>query len=399
MAAAYRRDDGGDRVGSAAAGRAREGGWVSFAALIWHNVTVKKLRLTLTALAVAIGVLAVVSLSVVTHSLETSDLALLKTGQADFTIAQKGVSDLLSSSIDAETAARIQAVPGVERVTGVLIGTQRLNAANPQFLEIGIDPADLTTFGVTVVAGRPFAASATNQVLLGWRAAQNLGLHVGDTMRIVDHTYRIVGIYSTGQALGDAGVMLPLAWFQTYQRQPSQYTLLFVIVAPRASIPAAQARIDSEFPEVVTIRTLQQFGRADRSLSLILAADSGATILAVIIGAIVVLSAMTMSFIERTREFGVLSAVGWSPWRVGAMIMSEAFVTGLIGTAAGLALSVLAVLGVQHLPSLQGVLHPVFTSDVFARALYTAAAMVFLGGLVPAIRAATAPPLEALRHE
>lgn len=237
---------------------------------------------------------------------------------------------------------------------------------------------------MTVVAGRPFAASATNQVLLGWRAAQNLGLHVGDTMRIVDHTYRIVGVYSTGQAFGDAGVMLPLAWFQTYQRQPSQYTLLFVIVTPGASIPAVQARIDSEFPEVVTIRTLQQFGRADRSLSLILAADSGATVLAVIIGAIVVLSAMTMSFIERTREFGVLSAIGWTPWRVGAMIMSEALVTGLIGTAAGLALSVLAVLGVQHLPSLQGVLQPVFTSDVFARALYAAAAMVFLGGLVPA---------------
>lgn len=134
---------------------------MSFAALVLHNVTVKKLRLVLTALAVAIGVLAVVSLGVVTHSLETSDLALLKTGQADFTIAQKGVADLLSSSIDARSLARIRTEPAIAGVTGVLIGTERLNAANPQFLEIGIDPADLTGFGVTVVAGRPFAASAT----------------------------------------------------------------------------------------------------------------------------------------------------------------------------------------------------------------------------------------------
>ena len=78
---------------------------MSFATLILHNVTVKKLRLALTALAVATGVLAVVSLGVVTHSLETSDLALLRTGQADFTIAQKGVADLLSSSIDARSLA------------------------------------------------------------------------------------------------------------------------------------------------------------------------------------------------------------------------------------------------------------------------------------------------------
>lgn len=372
---------------------------MSFAALVLHNVTVKKLRLALTALAVAIGVLAVVSLGVVTHSLEASDLALLKTGQADFTIAQKGVADLLSSSIDARSLARIRTEPGMAGVTGVLIGTERLNAANPQFLEIGIDPAELTAFGVTVVAGRPFAASATSELMLGWKAAENLGLHAGDTLRVGDQTYRIVGIYSTGQALGDTGAMLPLAWFQTYQRQPSQYTLLFAVITPGASVTAVQARIDRDFPQLVTVRTLQQFGRADRSLSLILAADRGATVLALVIGAIVVMSAMTMSFIERTREFGVLSAVGWTRRRVAAMIMSEALLIGLIGAAAGLALSVLAVLAVQQLPALTGILDPVYTADIFGRALYTAAAMVLLGGFVPAIRAALARPMEALRHE
>ena len=372
---------------------------MSFAALILHNVTVRPVRLALTALAVAIGVLAVVSLGVVTHSVEASDLALLKTGQADFTIAQKGVADLLSSSIDARSLARIRTVPGVAGVTGVLIGTERLNAANPLFLEIGIDPADLADFGVTVVAGQPFAASASKELMLGWRAAENLGLHAGDTLRIAETTYRIVGIYSTGQSLGDTGAMLPLAWFQTYQRQPSQYTLLFVVITPGTSVTAVQARIDRDFPQLVTVRTLQQFGRADRSLSLILAADRGATVLALVIGAIVVMSAMTMSFIERTREFGVLSAIGWTRRRVAAMIMSEALLIGLIGTAAGLALSVLAVLAVQQLPALAGILHPVYTADIFGRALYTAAAMVLLGGLVPAIRAALARPLEALRHE
>ena len=372
---------------------------MSFAALILHNVTVRPVRLALTALAVAIGVLAVVSLGVVTHSVEASDLALLKTGQADFTIAQKGVADLLSSSIDARSLARIRTVPGVAGVTGVLIGTERLNAANPLFLEIGIDPADLADFGVTVVAGQPFAASASKELMLGWRAAENLGLHAGDTLRIAKTTYRIVGIYSTGQSLGDTGAMLPLAWFQTYQRQPSQYTLLFARITPGAPVTAVQTRIDRDFPQLATIRTLEQFGRADRSLSLILAADKGATVLAIIIGAIVVMSAMTMSFIERTREFGVLSALGWTRRRVGLMIMSEALLTGLIGAAGGLALSVLAVLGVEQLPALAGVLHPVYTADIFGRALYTAAAMVVLGGLIPAVRAATSRPLEALRHE
>jgi putative ABC transport system permease protein len=372
---------------------------VSFVGLIVHNITVKKLRLTLTALAVAIGVLTVVSLGVVTHSLETSDLALLKTGRADFTIAQKGVADLLSSSIDAASVNRVKSVPGVAGVTGVLIGTTKLNSANPQFLEIGIDPSQLSAFGVTVVAGVPFEAKATNQIMLGWKAAENLGLHVGDTVSMNKGVFKIVGLYSTGQSLGDTGAMLPLSWFQTYQRQPDQFTLLFVQITSGSSVAAVQKRVDSEFPQLVAIRTLQQFGRADRSLSLILAADRGATVLAIIIGAIVVMSAMTMSFIERTREFGVLSALGWNRRRIGTLIMSEAVSIGLIGMAAGLALSMLAVLGVQDLASLKGVLHPEYTAGVFGRALYTAAAMVVLGGLAPALRAALARPLEALRHE
>ncbi len=372
---------------------------MSFLGLILHNVGVKKLRLAFTSLAVAIGVVAVVSLGVVTHSLQQSDLALLKTGRADFTIAQKGVADVLSSSIDAATIPRIAAYRGVERVIGVLIGTTRLNADNPLFLEIGIQPSDLADFGVNVVAGRPFTASSSDQLLLGWRAAQNLDLQVGSRLRLDSRSFRVTGIYSTGQALGDAGAMLPLDWFQTYQRQPSQLTLLFVRSKPGTNIAALQSRIDRGNPGLVTIRTLAQFGRADRSLSLILAADRGSTVLAIVIGAVVVMSAMTITFVERTREFGILGALGWPPWRVGVMIVFEALIIGVIGAAGGLALSMLAVLGVQHLPSLAGVLHPEYTASVFARALYTAAAMVLLGGIYPAVRAALAKPLDALRHE
>jgi putative ABC transport system permease protein len=372
---------------------------MSFLAVILHNVGVKKLRLALTALAVAIGVVTVVSLGVVTYSLQQSDLALLETGRADFTIAQKGVSDILSSSIDAATMQRIQTSPGVAQVTGVLIGTTRLNAANPLFLEIGIDPAQLKAFGVTIVAGRAFGASATNELLLGWRAAQNLGLHAGDFLAMDGQRFKVTGIYSTGQALGDDGSMLPLAWFQTYQRQPGQYTLLFVRTTPGANVNAVMSEVDRQNPELVAIRTLTEFGRADRSLSLILAAERGSTVLAIVIGAIVVMSAMTLSFAERIREFGILSAIGWSPWRIGWMILGEASLTGLIGAGSGLALSAIAVVVVQQLPSLRGVLHPTYTAGVFAQGLLTAAIMVVLGGLYPSLRAALAQPLEALRHE
>lgn len=360
---------------------------------------VKKLRLALTSLAVAIGVLTVVTFSIVDHSLRASALAIMQTGRADFTVAQKGTSDLLNSNIDAATFERISAEPGVARATGVLIGTTRLDADNPLFLEIGIQPADLAEFGVVVDAGSAFTATATDQVMLGWRAANNLHKHVGDPVTIDGTALRVVGIYATGQALGDAGAMLPLVPFQSHQRQPSELTLAFVRVAPGTDVAALRGRVEHDFPQLVTVQTAADFGRADRSLALINAADRGGAVLAIVIGAIVVMTAMTISFVERTREFGVLAAIGWSRLRVIGMVIAEALCIGLLGAALGVGLSFLATQLIGQLPSLVGILHPEYSAAAFWRAIYTAGLMSLIGGSYPAVRAARLSPLEALRHE
>lgn len=380
------------------AGRLRSGG-LTFAGLVAHNVGVKPLRLALASLAVAVGVMTVVTFSIVNHSLRASALAIMQTGQADFTVAQKGVSDLLNSNVDAAAVQQIQGMPGVAAATGVLVGTTKLNADNPLFLEIGIDPADLAEFGVTVVSGRPFAPDRADEVLLGWRAARNLGKHTGDTIVIEGDPRRIVGEFSTGQALGDAGVMLPLVPFQAAQRQPGEYTLVFVRAVPGTDQADLRRRIERDNPQLVTVRTASDFGRADRSLQLINAADRGSTILAVLVGAVIVMTTMTITFIERTREFGVLAAVGWSRSRVMGMVIGEALAIGLIGAAGGVALSFAATQVIGQLPSLVGILHPTYTSSAFWRALYTAGLMSLIGGAYPAARAARLQPLEALRRE
>jgi len=236
-------------------------------------------------------------------------------------------------------------------------------------------------------------------VMLGWRTAHNLGKRVGDTLVLDGAPYRVVGIYSTGQALGDAGAMLPLIPFQAAQRQSGEVTLVFVRVKQGTDIPALRTRIEHDDPQIVTVQTASDFGRADRSLALISAADRGSTILAILVGAVIVMTTMTMTFIERTREFGVLSAIGWSGRRITAMVLCEALGIGLLGAVVGVGLSFAATQVIGQLPSLIGVLHPVYTADAFWRALYTAGAMSLLGGIYPAARAARLSPLEALRRE
>ncbi|MGN6606747.1 MAG: ABC transporter permease [Jatrophihabitans sp.] len=374
-------------------------GGLTFAGLVLHNIGTRKLRLAFASTAVAIGVMTVVTFTVVKHSLHETALGIMQTGRADFTISQRGVSDLLDSTIDQATLASIAADRDVAAATGVLIGTTRLTADNPLFLEFGIRAADLDAFGVRIVAGRPFADDSANQLLLGWRAAANLRKHVGDTIAVDGHPFHVVGIFSTGQALGDAGTMLPLVPFQAAQRQPGGLTLVFVRARPGADLGTLRARIEHDHPQLVTVRTAADFGRADRSLALINAADRGSTVLAVLIGAVVVMTTMTLTFIERTREFGVLAAIGWSSPRIARMVIGEALAIGLLGAAGGVVLSFAATQVIGQLPSLVGILHPVYTATAFWRALLAAGSMSLLGGIAPAVRAARLSPLEALRHE
>jgi putative ABC transport system permease protein len=136
---------------------------MSFAWVIVHNVWSKKARSILTGIAVAIGVMTVVTLGVVTQSVKTTAAGVLQVGKADFTVAQKNVSDILDSALTETQLQRVQHVPGVGSAIGVLLDTEKLNAQNPLLVEIGIAPQDLTPFGVSVSPGRTFGANASTR--------------------------------------------------------------------------------------------------------------------------------------------------------------------------------------------------------------------------------------------
>jgi len=375
---------------------------VDYLAFMLRGVWAKKARSIGLALAIAFAVLIVVTLQVSSTSLEQSAAAVISVGRANITVVQKGVSDVLSSTIDENELARIRRVPGVASAVGVLVATEHLSAATPLFIEIGISPKDLAAFGVTVVAGRPYAATATNQVLLGWRTAANLGLHVGSRFYAQQTWNTVTGIYSTGNAFGDSAAMFPLPSVQAFNRLSGVVTLVFVKVTEAGSAKAIARvvhRIEYALPELTTITTAAQFGRADQSLVYLQAAVTASSVLAVAIGAVIVGNTMLLSLFERTREFGLLRAVGWTRRRLIALLLGENLLLALIGAAVGVGLSFAVIALLEQIPGLAGVLHANFTADAFTRGLITAVGMTVLGSLYPLIRAARLVPLKALSYE
>lgn len=372
---------------------------MSFIRLLARTSVTKPLRTALTAASVAIAVAAGITIGVVTHSLRETAVSILQVGSADFSVTQKGVTDILNSVLDEAELDSLSRDADVLSTVGVLVSTTDLDKDNPLFLEIGVPADKLDEFGVRIVEGVPYAPDATDEVILGYRAARNLDKRVGDVFHIDDDAYRVVGIYATGQEFGDSAAMFPLPHLQANERKPGDVTIAFVRTKPNADIDGLRTRIERDNPELVTVRTAAEFGRADRNLQLISAADRGATLVVLSVGALIVANSMMLSYLERIREFGVLRAIGWSRSRVMSLVIGEAMLISLVGAAVGVAVSFGATSSLERFSSLRGVLHPSYTYAIFWRALYTAAGIGFVGALYPALRAAFVVPLEALRRE
>ena len=371
---------------------------MSFLGLIPHNVLARKVRSGLTALAVAIAIMMVVAMGVLTYSLKQTAISVLQVGKADFTVAQKGVSDVLNSNLDQQEVTAVESYPQIQSAVGVLVAGVSFNG-NPFFLELGLPPEQLAPFGVQILEGRTYSADATDEIILGFRTAQDLHKTVGDQVTIDTITYNIVGIYSVGNAFADSASMVPLLWLQGRQRLNGLVTLLFVQTKPGTDIAGLMARISHDHPELACVQSASQFGLIDRNLTLISAADTGVSVLALFMGAIGVMNTTLMSVFERTREFGVLRAVGWSRGRIVIMVMGEALFIALAGAVIGTGMGFAAVQVIKQLPDVVGFFHPVYPASVFGQALGVAVGMAFLGVIYPAARAALLQPLEALRHE
>jgi putative ABC transport system permease protein len=372
---------------------------MTFLGLIWHNIVARRLRAALTAGAVAIAVMAVIALGVLTSSLKVSATGILTVGNADFSVAQRHVDNLLNSTISEQDISALRKVRGVHRAIGALIDLDKYNAANPGVIQVGLAPDAQGPFGVVILQGRSYTAHADHEVMLGYVLAQSIHKKVGDSLTIDKYTFKVTGLYRTNVSFGNSTMMFPLPELQGRYQKAGNVSLGFVKLDHGASRTGVAKRIDAQFPQLATVLGEQDYGVVDNTLTLIVAANAGGSILAGIIAITGVLNTSLLSFFERIREFGVLRSIGWSRRRVIGLVLGEALVTSLVGAMFGVVLGWGAINVLQHLSQLRGVFHPSYEASIFWRALYFAFGVAFLGALYPAVRAAFLSPIEALRRE
>ena len=386
---------------------------MSFLSLVVKNPFRNKTRSSLAIIGIAIGIMVIVALGMVTGGLKNSTQSTLKAGAAEVTVIQAGSNGFGSSaSINDSYVADLLNVSGVKDTAGTLrasntsTGTTNSNSSQAGFggegiTITGIDSNKLSLAGVDSVNGTAFTNSSTNEVIIGKTEAQSLNKTVGDTINLFGKDFTITGTFETGNFMTDNGIMMPLSTLQNLTSNDGKVSDILVKVTDNANVTTVSQSIENTYPnQLSTTTAASSSDRINQGLSFIDTASWAISLLAIFIGAVGVINTMIMTVYERTREIGVLKAVGWKDRRILGMILGESIVLTLIAFVVG---TVIAVVGVEVLltlvPSVGSVIKPSFAIDIFLRAFGIAFIVGILGGLYPAYRASRLSPTEALRYE
>jgi len=380
---------------------------MNYAGLIVKNPFRNKTRTSLAIIGIAIGIATIVALGLVTEGLRASTESALESGAAEITVIQSGTDGFLSGSIDEARITDIQNISGVEDTAGILRISVRLeDSPSPGFgpggfAVSGIDNNKLNLVGVESINGTVFSNGDVNEIIMGKTAVQNLNKTVGDTITIFNEDFKITGTFETGNFITDAGAYVSLDKLQNLTGNEDKVSTLAVRINDNANVTEVSKAIENAYPdELSTTTAADQMERINRGLGFIDTATWAISLLAIIIGGVGVINTMIMSVYERTREIGVLKAVGWRSRRILGMILGESIVLTLIATIVGI---IVGIVGVEVLlsltPSAQGMLEPAYSLELFLRAFGIAFLVGIVGGIYPAYRASRLAPTEALRYE
>jgi putative ABC transport system permease protein len=185
---------------------------------------------------------------------------------------------------------------------------------------------------------------------------------------------------------------------QNFLGRPRQVSMIAVKIKDAKQAPAIVERINAKFPDIYAALSAE-FAEEMPDMKSSNAMLDGISLVAILAGGLGVLNTMLMSVFERTREIGVLRALGWRRKSVLGMILREAVLLGLLGGVAGIAISFALVELMKQSAALGSWVDPVWSWDIFARAFLLSVFLGAIGGLYPAYRATRLQPVEALRYE
>jgi putative ABC transport system permease protein len=390
--------------------------------LVLRGFLQRKLRVALTAIAIALGVALMAGTYILTDTINQSFAGIFKTAAKGDSVVVSPKETLGSergpeqSPITSAMVARVGAVPGVAQAAGAVFTTGTFLDLHHKRLTTGHAPAFIASTlpsrfeSFSPVQGR--MPQSGEEVAIDEATAERSKLKLGQRIIVAGATarsYTIVGIvkFAGGQSFGGAGTALLTPAAAQVAAGEAGYDEIVIAARPGVSDAQLRALVRAALPSSVDVRTGAQHAAKETSdlesrLSFLRTFLLVFAYIALVVGAFIIFNTFSITVAQRTREFGLLRTLGASRRQIMQTVVAEGLLLGVLGAVLGLFAGIGLAPALDQLFKAIGADIPdngtVLETRTIVVSLLVGIVVTVLAGLPPALRATRVPPLAAMRE-
>ena len=359
--------------------------------LVFENLKHRPVRTLLSAILIGVGVTMILSLVGVSQGV-TNDMSERSRGTgADLAVRPPGSSlfNMSGSTMSEKAVAVVRNEPHVALATGTLM--QSVGAIFTSIAGIHLDEFNAMSGGFRYLKGGPF--TGPHEMLVDEIQARTDHLKPGSILNF-GQKWRVTGIVESGKMARMFAQIEPL---QEEYAQTGKVSVVWVKVDDPENIPAVKAALKAKFGDecVYSMDEITSIVTAD-NLPMIKNFTRVVIGIAVVVGFLVVFLSMYTAVLERTREIGILKALGASPGYIMGMLLRETVVLAIFGSIVG----ILMTYGAR---ALLATFAPTFPMLIVKIWWPTTSAIAIAGSLIgalgPGFKAAKQDAIEALSYD
>ncbi len=380
--------------------------------IILKNFSQRKLRTGLTIFGIALGIFAVIVMGGMSeHFSMTFERSISLTADKIRVLPEVG---LFGASLNESKASEVKRIPGVSDAYGLLqtpLDPESLGFGGDVVIGIPPEKMEAAMKGTKLTEGRFLVSGDNYKVVLGSSVAREFNLRAGSEIEIRSkkpgraksimniRNFTVTGVMEYTGSFFDAAVLMPLDTAQKFYNRGE--TVSFVLAVPDTDTDTEELsrRIELNVEKVKTFSPAELRKQIEQSLIIFSLITVSAAVLAAIIGSLSVMNTMLMSVSERTKEFGLMKALGADTRDIIFMTMSEAALMGVLGGIIGVAGGGAVIYYLNEYLASRGTVLFSITPRLIVISLVFATALGVISGTYPAYRAAKMSPMEALRYE
>jgi len=385
----------------------------------FEHIKAQKMRALLTIIGIVIGVAAIFALISLSAGMENAIVdTFAKMGINSIRIAPANLRGPPAGDkgFTIDDAEFVEKIKSVEYVNQVLLQFSSVSYHNEeQFLMINGYDTTLEGKGfidadVTLIDGRFFEPGEKTSVIVGYNVATDTfrkDIYVGNSIEIENKKFRVIGLFERTGTPVDNSIYAPIAVSRELFNKTDLVNIMIVKLKPGFEqvdvVPDLQRKLKKRLgDENFEIFTPEQIlGQLNTILGVVQFILGGIAAIALLVGGIGIMNSMFTAVLERTREIGVMKAVGARNSDVLNIFLVESGLIGafggLIGVIIGFSIAKMVEIGARLAGF--GLLTVRFDVTTALFALAFAFGLGMLSGLVPAYRAAKLKPVDALRYE